>query len=263
MPKVKEIIGLIEEIAKPEYAYGWDNSGFACGNANEEADKVLVTLDITKEVVREAEQKGCQMIISHHPLIFKPIKTASEDTYEGEVLSKLFKSGIALYCAHTSLDIALGGVNDALAHKLKLKNVRLLNSEFSPKGEEISCGRVGDTEKTFKKEEFIDFLKEQTGAKHILHSCLPENINTVALCTGAGEDMAFLCKDAEVFVTGEVKYHTALELKRQNTAFIAIGHYYSEIHSVNYLCDGLQKRADVLQYKISFIPTETVTDPFD
>lgn len=92
MPKVREIIGILEEIAKPEYAYSWDNSGFACGNKNDDVKNVLITLDITKEVVDEAERKRCQMIISHHPLIFKPIKTASEDTYEGEVLSKLYKS---------------------------------------------------------------------------------------------------------------------------------------------------------------------------
>lgn len=168
-----------------------------------------------------------------------------------------------MYCAHTSLDIAFGGVNDALAKKLNLKNIRLLDKEISPSGEEISCGRLGETERTFEKNEFIEFLKEQTGAKNILYSCLPEKINTVALCTGAGEDMAFSGKNADVFVTGEVKYHTALELKRQNIAFLAIGHYYSEVHSVKFLCDSLQKRADVLQYKISFIPTETVTDPFD
>lgn len=262
MPKVKDVIDLIEEIAKPEYAYEWDNCGFACGNRNAEVENVLITLDITKEVVLEAANKNCQMIISHHPLIFHPIKTADEDTYEGGVLSSLFKNGIALYCAHTSLDVALCGVNDALCEKLGLKNVELLD-ETEINGETVSCGRIGELEREIPAEEFVSFLKKSTGAKKVLTSGLNnKKIKSVALCTGAGEDMAFI-KKADVFVTGEVKYHTALELKRQNIAFAAIGHYFSEVHIAKALCGSLQKRANVLQYNLRFIPSETNTNPFD
>lgn len=262
MPKVGDVIDLIESIAKPAYAYSWDNSGFACGNRNAEVENVLVTLDITKDVVLEAAKKNCQMIISHHPLIFHPIKTADEDTYEGGVLSALFKNGIALYCAHTSLDIAFGGVNDALCEKLGLKSVELLD-ENKIDGETVSCGRIGELENEMSGEEFVSFLKESTGAKSVLTSGLNnKTVKSVALCTGAGEDMAFI-KKADVFVTGEVKYHTALELKWQNIAFAAIGHYYSEVHVARALCKSLQNRANVIQYNLRFVPSETNTDPFD
>lgn len=262
MPKVKDVVDLLEAIAKPEYAYSWDNSGFACGNRNANVENVLITLDITKDVVNEAAEKGCQMIISHHPLIFRPISTADEATYEGEVLNGLIKNGTALYCAHTSLDIACGGVNDALCERLGLKNTELLDVNVI-NGETVSCGRIGETEHPMTADEFVAFLKECTGTDRVITSGLKnKTIKTVALCTGAGEDMAF-CKKADVFLTGEVKYHTALELKRQNIAFAAIGHYYSEVHIIGALCKGLQSRANVLQYNLRFIPSQTNTNPFD
>jgi len=126
MPTVNDIIIEIEKIADPKYAYEWDNCGLCAGDKKSIVKKVLITLDITKDVVIEAINKGCQMIISHHPLIFKPVLTVNTDTYAGEVLSLLYKNNIALYCAHTSLDIAVNGVNEALCKKLQLKNVSLL-----------------------------------------------------------------------------------------------------------------------------------------
>ena len=262
MPKVRDIINLTEEIAKPEYAYPWDNGGFACGDKNAEVKNVLITLDVTKDVALEAAEKDCQMIISHHPLIFRPIKTADEDTFEGEILSVLFKSGIALYCAHTSLDIAPGGVNDALCRKLGLKNINLLD-ENEINGEIVSCGRIGELENEMSAEEFYDFLKQSTGADTVITSGpKSKTIKTVAVCTGSGEDLAFE-KNADIFVTGEIKYHTALELKRQNISFAAIGHYFSEVHIVSALCNSLQSRANVLQYNLRFVPSQTNTNPFN
>lgn len=262
MPTVNDIIKEIEKVAKPEYAYDWDNCGLSVGNRNNLVSNILITLDVTKEVVEEAMKENCQMIISHHPLIFKPISECTEEGYVGEIVSLLYKNDIALYSAHTSLDIAFNGVNDALCKKLTLKNVSLLG-EFDVNGEAVACGRIGELKKPINKEELIGYIKEKTGAKTLNYYLADKKYQKIALSTGAGEDLAFENKEADVFLTGEIKYHTALELKRQNISFISAGHYYTEIHFVDIFRACLQKQADMLQYNVTFLKTKTNTNPFE
>lgn len=262
MPTVNDIILEIEKIAKPEYAYDWDNCGLSVGRKSNFVSKVLITLDVTKEVVEEAIKTGCQMIISHHPLIFKPVSECTEETYVGEIVSLLYKNDIALYSAHTSLDIAYNGVNDALCKQLLLNNVSLLG-KFEINGESVACGRIGELENPLNKEELLNFIKEKTGAKTLNYYLEDKEYKKIALSTGAGEDLAFDGKEADVFLTGEIKYHTALELKRQNISFISAGHYYTEIHCIDAFRACLQKQADMLQYNVTFINSKTNTNPFE
>ena len=262
MLTINDVIKEIERIAKPEYAFDWDNCGLIAGNRNDNVKKILISLDITKEVALEAVEKGCQMIISHHPLIFKAVKNLNVETYEGEVLSILYKNGIALYCAHTSLDVCKGGVNDSLCELLNLKNV-LFFEERIVYGEGISCSRIGEFSETFTKNQLIKFIKEKTGAKSLNYYLEDKEYKTIGLCSGAGEEYAFMLKNIDVFLTGEVKYHTALELKRQNISFIAAGHYYTEAHIINTLALSLQKRFNMLQYDIEILKSETNTNPFE
>ena len=126
MLKVNEVVKLIEEIAKPKYAYDWDNCGLLVGDGQQEINKILITLDVTKEVVEEAIEQKCGMIISHHPLIFRAVKSITADSYVGEIVSLLYKNDISLYCAHTTLDICFGGVNDALCQVLEIQNANLI-----------------------------------------------------------------------------------------------------------------------------------------
>lgn len=262
MITVNDVVKEIEKIAKPEYAYDWDNCGLLVGNAKDKVEKVLVSLDITKEIALEAVEKGCQMIISHHPLIFKAIKNLNVETYEGEVLLHLYKKGIALYCAHTSLDACKGGVNDSLCKLLNLKNVSVLNEQVIG-GENISCSRKGEFSQTLNKNQLIDFIKEKTGAKCLNYFIEDKEFRTIGLCSGAGEEYALMLKNIDVFLTGEIKYHTALELKRQNISFIAAGHYYTEAHIINTLALSLQKCFNMLQYNIEVVKSEINTNPFE
>jgi len=202
------------------------------------------------------------MIISHHPLIFKPVLTVNTDTYAGEVLSLLYKNNIALYCAHTSLDIAVNGVNEALCKKLQLKNVSLL-APFIIDGTKLSCARTGEIEKTLNKNQLIQYVKEKIGAKVLNYNLEDKMYKKIALSTGAGEDFAFDITDEDVFITGEIKYHTALELKRKNVSFIVAGHYYTEIHYIEDFMACLQKAVNVLQYNVTFLKSETNTNPFE
>ncbi len=124
--KVQTIMKIIESLAPKKYALEMDNIGLQVGNPNNEINKILVALNVSNEVVEEAIAKGCGMIVSHHPLIFNKISSVRNDLYIGEVLYKLIKNDINVYCAHTNLDIAPGGVNDVLAKELNLELVRPL-----------------------------------------------------------------------------------------------------------------------------------------
>lgn len=262
MLTVNDVIKVLENIAKPQYAYEWDNCGLLVGNRRDEVKKILISLDITKEVVLEAVEKGCKMIISHHPLIFKAVKNLNTDNYEGEVLSLLYKNGIALYCAHTSLDACINGVNDSLCEVLSLKNVSV-PEERNVDGENISCSRIGELPCVFNKIQLIDFIKERTNAQNINYYLEEKDYKTIGLCSGAGEEYGFELENIDVFLTGEIKYHTALELKRQNISFVAAGHYYTEAHIIGTLALSLQKSFNVLQYDIEVIKSETNTNPFE
>ena len=260
MPTVNDIVLAMEELACPSYAYDWDNCGLLVGARTDKVSKVLVVLDVTLDTVNEAIELGCDMMVSHHPLIFKGIRSVTNDTCEGELISLLLRHGIALYSAHTSLDIASGGVNDALAEKLGLKNIRL-SSPFDIGGETVACARIGELESPLSKIQLLDLVSSalKCAPKYNLSE---KNYSTVCVSGGAGEEFGF-GSEADVFITGEIKYHTALELKRQNISFIAAGHYNTEVPVCAALCSSLQKRLNVLQYNVTVYNSKVNTNPFE
>ncbi len=265
MPRIFDIVKIIEQLAKPAYAYEWDNCGFAAGSLAAETARILVTLDVTEEVILEAKAKGCGLIVSHHPLIFKPIRTAAADTYEGKMLSLLYQNNIALYCAHTSLDVAPGGVNDALCEALDLQNTALL-APREIDGEAVACARIGRLPEKMEAERLLAYIKRAIGAPKLSYGGLNGKVfEKIALSTGAGEEFAFdaALAGADVFLTGEIKYHTALELKRRHISFITAGHFYTEWPAVRAFARYLQKQLDVLQYTGMVFASEIRTDPFD
>lgn len=262
MAAVKDIVSIMDRLADPAGAYPWDNVGLLAGDPEDTVQNVLVTLDVTEDVIREAADKQCRMIVSHHPLIFHAIKTADTTTNEGACLRLLYQNNIALYCAHTSLDVAEGGVNDALCDLLELSDVSLV-SPFEASGRTVACARQGKLPKAMQKDELLTFIREKTGAETLLYGGLDnKTFETLALSTGAGEEFAF-DHSADVFLTGEIKYHTALELKRKNLPFIAAGHYFTEKPMIRALTNSLQKEIFVLQYPIRVLESTTDTNPFD
>ena len=126
MIKVKDIVNIIEDFAPKKLAYEWDNTGLIVGNPEKEIKKVYITLDLFKYNIDEAIEKGVDMIISHHPILFRGIKEINILNPEVYVLEKLIKNDIALYAAHTSIDCAKGGINDVLAEKTGLKDIEII-----------------------------------------------------------------------------------------------------------------------------------------
>ena len=233
--KVKDIIAAVERVAPLRFQDEWDNSGLQVGFLNNEVSKVLVCLDITEAIVNEAEEKGCEMIVSHHPLLFKALKEVSDFTYQQRCVVKALAKGIAVYSAHTSLDNAKGGVNHKIAQLIGLENLQWLQPKD---GEDAGSGLIGTLPEPERDSDFMRRLKQTFGVECLRHSeCNGRQIKTVALCGGAG---AFLMRDAQrkgadCFITGEFHYHDYFE--NDGMLLAELGHYQSEKFTVDLLCD--------------------------
>ena len=242
--KVKDIIAAVERTAPLRLQDEWDNSGLQVGFTASAVSKVLVCLDVTEAVVDEAARLGCQMIVSHHPLLFKALREVSDSTYQQRCVVKALAAGIAIYSAHTSLDNAPGGVNYKIAELIGLQEL----SWLLPKaGEDAGSGLTGTLPEPERDTDFLLRIKQIFGVECLRHSeCSGRAIKTVALCGGAG---AFLMKEAarkgaDCFISGEFHYHDYFE--NDGMLLAELGHYQSEKFTVELLaglisagCPGL------------------------
>lgn len=249
---VRDIIALIEGVAPLHYQDEWDNSGLQVGLPDAPVSKVLLCLDVTEEIVDEAASKGCEMIVSHHPLIFRALKQVSCSSYQQRCVMKAVCSGIAIYSAHTSLDNAKGGVNYEIAARLGLQNLSFLSP--SPSGE-WGSGVVGELAAPLSDEACAAMVKAQF-AVEALRCSQPtgREIKRVAVCGGSG---AFLMRDAlragaDCFVCGEFHYHDYFE--NDGLFLLELGHYQSE----QYTIDVLER---LLEGKVETIKTAILTNP--
>lgn len=238
--KCINIINKIEELAPKRLAYEWDNVGLLIGDYNQNIKKVLISLDASQSVIKEAIEKNVDLIITHHPMIFKGIKQINTSSIVGEKVIKLIKNNISLYTAHTNLDAANSGVSDILAEKLKLHNSKILNitskeslynNKLDRVAEEIGIGRVGELEEEMTLGAFVQSVKEQLELDNVrVVGNLSEKIKKVAVSPGSS--MGFV-KDAieakaDVYVTGDIKYHEAFDMLEAGMPLIDAGHFGTE-----------------------------------
>lgn len=254
---LKDIISVIEAVAPLRIQDDFDNSGLQVGSPTTEITKILVCLDITEEIVKEAESMGCNLIVSHHPLIFHKIGCVSDCTYQQRCITAAIKKGIAVYSAHTSLDNAPGGVNHKIASVIGLENFTYL-ADHGRDGYPSGSGLVGELGEPLSDSDFIALLSDKFGVECLLHSeCNGRLIRKVALCGGAG---AFLLKNAieskaDCFVSGEFHYHDYFE--NSGILLAELGHYQSEQYTIDLLCDILSKGCtgtDIIKTGISTNP---------
>lgn len=218
--KIQQIIDIIEHTAPLDLAEQWDNCGLQAGSGNGECSGAFLTLDVTMDTVLAAKKCGANLIISHHPLIFDPIKSVTDTSKTGNIIYEAIKNGIAIYSSHTPFDICVGGINDYLAEKLELVNVLALS--------ETGLGRVGNLKDTLSVDKFIAFVKEALELRMVrVSSKIPQYITKVALCGGSGASLLndAVNSDADVFITGDIKYHNFIDSK---ISIIDVGHFESE-----------------------------------
>lgn len=257
MLTVRDISRAIEAVAPLELQESYDNAGLQCGDPRQEVKRVMCCLDITEAVVDEARQQGCQLVVSHHPLIFGGIKRIDPTSdYVSRTLLAAIRSGISLYSAHTNLDKAEGGVNHRLAQELGLVGVEAMSD----------CGVVGNLPEPMEAADFVSMLCDVLSA-----GCLNSNwgeymaahrqgeekvmVRRVALCGGSGGEFMHEARQrgADVFLTGELRYHSYFG--QQDMLLVEAGHYETEQFTIDLLCD-IVRRAGA-----EAIPTTVNTNP--
>ncbi len=231
--KIYEITNAIEHYAPREWASSYDNVGLMVGDRNREVSAALLALDVDFEVAMEAKAMGAELIISHHPLIFNPIKRITADSPEGKCLMFLIENKIAVYSAHTNLDSAPGGLNDLAAGFLRLEDTKPLETDEGP-----GIGRIGDLPRPATLEELAAEIKRIYRLPYIRFIGKGETpVRRVALCTGSGGDLSGIAgeKGADVYITGDIKYNVARDAAAAGLAVIELGHYESEYIVVDLL----------------------------
>lgn len=224
MAKVKDFYGYLNSIAPFETQEDWDNSGMLVGDMNAEVKKAAVVLDITHEEIKKAKAIGADLIISHHPVIFNPIKSVTK----GSVPYELVASSINALCCHTPLDIADGGTNDSLAELLGINVTRaddpiLRLGTVEPTTAQELAGKIANTLNT--KVRYADAGK---------------TIKKIAICTGTGCSLIEAAGEIDAFITGDASHHNFLDCVQAGITLIAAGHYETEIIVVPVLVKKLQ-----------------------
>lgn len=225
--KAKEIMKLMDSWADPKFIDTWDNTGFQVGDEYKEVKKILISLDLDREVLDLAIEKNYDMIINHHPLIFRPISSITTKSSKEKIIYDLIQSDIVVYNAHTNLDQAKGGVSEELGRILGLKEMETLSfSELEDGG----YGKVGYIEEKGLID-YADYIKEKLNIDYLtIYGEKSKQVKKVAVCGGAGADFIFDAykNDVDLYVTGDIKYHEAQMGDELGITIIDPGHFHTE-----------------------------------
>ena len=246
--KVRDIINVIEEFAPLSIQESWDNSGLCVGSQDAQVTSVLLGLDCTEELVDEAIACGADMIITHHPLIFSGLKRITPEDQIGAAVIKAVKAGISIYAAHTSADKVIAGVSGAMAARLGLVNVSILDED----GDGTGLGVVGDLQQPLSAQEAVALVKERFSLKAMRTSRpLEGHITRVAMCGGSGGSLikAAMASGAQLYISGDISYHNFFT--REGFMIMDIGHYESEIEIVEILFSLLRKKFPTFAVRIT------------
>ena len=246
--KARDVIQAIEEFAPLSIQESWDNSGLCIGSPDSPASSVLLGLDCTPELVDEAIACGADMIVTHHPLIFSGLKKISPEDATGAAVIKAVKAGISVYAAHTNADKVIAGVSGAMAAKLGLADVEILDED----GEGTGLGAVGNLPEPLSAEEAVALVKERFGLKSIRASKPVEGkISRIAMCGGSGGSLikAAMASGAQLYISGDISYHNFFT--REGFMIMDIGHYESEIEIVEILFSLLRKKFPTFAVRIT------------
>lgn len=238
--KCRDLMKRLESIAPIHYAEKWDNVGLIVGDEEQEIHKVLIALDPSTEVIEQAIKQQCDMIITHHPLIFSPMKKITNGDFIGKRILSMMDHSIAYYAMHTNMDIAI--MADESAAMIGLTDTVALEPVM-PDNEKIGIGRFGRLEKTMTLLELAKKMKEQFKLDDVrVVGELSNEIKKVAISTGSGEDFIenAIQMGADVLITGDIRHHKALDAIERNLSIIDAGHYGTERFMVEWLASHLE-----------------------
>ncbi|MDO4742507.1 MAG: Nif3-like dinuclear metal center hexameric protein [bacterium] len=250
--KASAVYNFIDKLAPFNTAAGFDNSGFLIGSPDAEVSGIVVALDCTEKAIEKSIATNSNLIVTHHPLIFDPIKKIHSDS----IIYKLIQNNISLICAHTNLDYSKGGVNDVLCKRLGINKVK----GYFPVGEDSFELRAGELPYTFTADNLARYIKERVGG-YVRYSNCQKELKTVAVCSGSGGSMLSNVATLEVdaYISGDIKHSVFLEAEQLGIAIFDAGHFNTEDIIVDPLCAELSVAfPDTNIYPFHFYDVKTV-----
>lgn len=273
-----DIIDVLDNLAPPFLAEDWDNCGLQLGDPSWPVTKIWVALDPTLQVAEAACAQKVNLLITHHPLIFKPLRSLEFNKPLGAVINLATRNRLAIFAAHTNLDSAIGGLNDMLARRLgltdlkplvagqEIKRYRYDNYPLMSREPQAGIGRVGYLAKAMDLKSFVQTIKKKMGLKTIKFVGDPHLVvKKAALCTGSGSNLIenFFASGAQAYISGDIRYHDARDVEAAKLGVIDIGHFSSE----SFIAEDLAARLDSILaesgYDVVVEACNIEKDPFE
>ncbi|MDD2217524.1 MAG: Nif3-like dinuclear metal center hexameric protein [Eubacteriales bacterium] len=244
MIKETKLISILNEIAPPELAEAWDNCGFQIRTGKEDYSKILICLEITNAIIEQAKSLDADIIITHHPLLFSPIKNVDSRNVVGNYVIELIRNDISVFSLHTNFDKAQQGNNTYMAKLLDLQNIEFMRTGSGPYD---YMGCTGEFRQEITVKDVISKICSALEIKESDIRCVTNDhghIKKIALCTGAGAEFIDIMPQlgCSLYITGDVKYHDAQKAKELSISLIDAGHYGTEAIFVDNLCEQLKMR---------------------
>lgn len=220
---VKELYEKFEDRIPKELSESWDNDGLMCSpDTSTEITRVLISLDVTEEVVDYAIFSHFDLIISHHPLIFKPLSSITEENHVARKVIKLLENGVSVFSFHTRADKVSGGVNDRLCDRIGLYNTTPFGDDF--------LGRVGTLEESYELEDFVYRIKQSIGADSVRYADAFNPVQRIAVVGGDGKSYvsAAAAEGADTYISGRIGYNVMEEAAEMGINLIEAGHFFTE-----------------------------------
>ncbi len=262
--RLHEILDLLEEMAPAGLAESWDNPGLQVGAPDQKVAKLRLSLDPTIEALRRTAEAGAQLLLTHHPLIFEPLRSLDLRAYPGDVLAEAIGAGIAIIACHTNLDKAAGGINDILASMLSLEGVEVLQSHGQEPG--AGLGRIGRLPKEQPAADFADQVARVLGAgRPRLHGDPRMPVRRVAVVGGSGGSLAALAAErgADALVSGDLGHHQTLEAARLGLILVDAGHFGTERPALRVFGERLRERVAARGWQLEVETDDDELDPMD
>jgi dinuclear metal center YbgI/SA1388 family protein len=240
MPTIAAVADFLESLAPLELAEGWDNVGLLLGDRRRPARRVMTCLTISGDSAAEAVAEKADLIVTHHPLPFRPTNRITTDTPDGRLLLSLLEAGVAVYSAHTAFDSAAAGINQRLAEGLGLQSIAPLTP--SALAADLGTGRVGRLAKGGTLKSLIAAAKNFLGLEQVqVVGNLDAPIERLAIGCGSAGELLAAAEQAgcQAFVTGEARFHTALEAQARGLSLVLVGHYASERFGLETLAEQI------------------------
>lgn len=260
--KIDRLIKTMEDIAPVNLKESYDNVGLMVGDRGEQVTKILVALDCTLEVIEEAKELGAELILSHHPLLFRKPSTITTDTLLGRKIIELIKNNIALYSSHTNWDSVKGGINEEFVKYLGFGPGEIMAK--NPVEPTAGIGRMVVLEEEMPLNQIISQVKEKLNLKAVRFAGdLNKTIKSIAFVNGSGQEFMDMAKrkGADLIITGDTTYHFVSDYSEEGLCIMDIGHFNSEWPIVVALCEKVREQLKTEEVEI--VISKKVRDPYE